>query len=297
MSKFKKEIFRGAATAIITPFKNGEIDFEALSRLIDFQIGRGVDALVITGTTGESSTLDEEEHKSILRFALEKIDGRVPAIAGTGSNNISHATKMSRYASELGYDGLLVVTPYYNKATERGLIESYIQIADSSRVPLILYNVPTRTCCNITLPVYRALAEHENIVGVKEASGNISAIAELFSECGDYFDIYSGNDDQTLPLLSLGGKGVISVVSNIIPNIMHDLCSLWFDGDIEACRKIQLEYLPLMKAMFCEVNPIPVKTALNALGFCEQEFRLPMCEIGDHNRALLEEVLKKYRLT
>ncbi len=294
MSKFKKEIFRGAATAIITPFKNGEIDFEALSRLIDFQIGRGIDALVITGTTGESSTLDEEEHKSILRFALEKIDGRVPAIAGTGSNNISHATKMSRYASELGYDGLLVVTPYYNKATERGLIESYIQIADSSRVPLILYNVPTRTCCNITLPVYRALAEHENIVGVKEASGNISAIAELFSECGDYFDIYSGNDDQTLPLLSLGGKGVISVVSNIIPNIMHDLCSLWFDGEIEACRKIQLEYLPLMKAMFCEVNPIPVKTALNCLGFCEEEFRLPMCQISDISLQKLLQILTRY---
>ena len=294
MSKSKKEIFKGAATALVTPFKDGGVDFEALERLIEFQISGGIDALVITGTTGESSTLSEREHKRVLSFAIEKIGGRVPAIAGTGSNNISCAAETSRWASNAGYDALLVVTPYYNKATPKGLIESYTRIADSSSKPIILYNVPTRTCCNITLPVYKELAKHPNIVGVKEASGNVSQVAELLCECGDSLDVYSGNDDQTLPLLSLGSKGVISVVSNIIPKEMSMLCHRFFEGDTKTCRKIQLEYLPLMKAMFYEVNPIPIKTAMEKLGLCGAEFRLPLCEMEQSNRARLIEILKAY---
>ncbi len=296
MSKLQKSIFEGVATALITPFVNGEVDYIRLGRLIDFQIGRGIDALVITGTTGESSTLSDDEHRDILKFAIEKADGRVPMIAGTGSNDTRHAIDMSKYACELGYDALLVVTPYYNKATPAGLIKSYTAIADASTKPLILYNVPTRTCCNITLPVYRELAKHERIAAVKEASGNVSAIAELAAECGDLLDIYSGNDDQTLPLLALGGKGVISVVSNIIPTEMTELCRAWFDGDVKKSRELQLKYLGLMKAMFWEVNPIPVKTAAELMGLCSSEMRLPMCQMSDSNREPLKQKLKEYRL-
>jgi len=296
MSKNKKSIFAGVATALVTPILNGEVDYISLGKLIEFQINSGIDALVICGTTGESCTLSDDEHKAILQFALEKADGRVPMIAGTGSNDTLHAVQMSRFASELGYDALLVVTPYYNKATERGLIKSYLKIADEARCPIIPYNVPTRTCCNITMPVYRELAKHENIVAVKEASGNIPAIAELIAECGDDLDVYSGNDDQTLPLLALGGKGVISVVSNIIPREMTNLCNKWFDGDIMGCRRLHEKYLKLMKMMFCEVNPIPVKTALSLMGLCSAEMRLPMCEIGETNRGRIEKVLWEYGL-
>ena len=296
MSKNKKSVFKGTATALITPFRDGEVDFAALGDLIDRQIDCGIDALVICGTTGESATLSDGEHREILKYALAKSGGRVPMIAGTGSNDTAHAVKMSRFASEIGYDALLVVTPYYNKATERGLIESYIRIADATACPIILYNVPTRTCCNITLPVYRELAKHENIVAVKEASGNISAIAELIAECGDDFDVYSGNDDQTLPMLSLGGSGVISVVSNVIPREMALLCRNWFDGDTQECRRLHEKYLKLMKIMFCEVNPIPVKTASALMGLCSDEMRLPMCEIGEENRRKLQNLLKQYDL-
>ena len=296
MSKLQKSIFQGVATALITPFVNGEVDYIRLGRLIDFQIGRGIDALVITGTTGESSTLSDDEHRQILKFAIEKADGRVPMIAGTGSNDTRHAIDMSKYACDLGYDALLVVTPYYNKATPTGLIKSYTAIADASSKPIILYNVPTRTCCNISLPVYQELAKHERIVAVKEASGNLSAITELAAECGDLLDIYSGNDDQTLSLLALGGKGVISVVSNIIPTEMTELCRAWFEGDVTKSRDIQFKYLGLMKAMFWEVNPIPVKTAAELMGFCSSEMRLPMCQMSDGNRELLKKKLKEYRL-
>lgn len=296
MSKNKKSIFAGVATALVTPILNGEVDYISLGKLIEFQINSGIDALVICGTTGESCTLSDDEHKAILQFALEKADGRVPMIAGTGSNDTLHAVQMSRFASELGYDALLVVTPYYNKATERGLIQSYLKIADAARCPIIPYNVPMRTCCNITMPVYRELAKHENIVAVKEASGNISAVAELISEYGDDLDVYSGNDDQTLPLLALGGKGVISVVSNIIPREMTDLCNKWFDGDTKKCRRLHEKHLKLMKMMFCEVNPIPVKTALSLMGLCSAEMRLPMCEIGEKNRVKLKETLLGYGL-
>ena len=287
-------IFRGAATALVTPFRDDRVDFDALGRLIERQIGSGIDALVICGTTGESATLSDSEHRAVLSYAFEVAEGRVPMIAGTGSNDTAHAIEMSRFASSLGYDALLVVTPYYNKATERGLVKSFSAIADASDAPIILYNVPTRTCCNISLSVYRELAKHPNIVAVKEASGNMSAIAELFAECGGNFDIYSGNDDQTLPMLSLGGAGVISVVSNIIPTEMAELCRAWFDGDIAESRRLHEKYLRLMKAMFCEVNPIPVKIALSLMNLCEGKLRLPLCECGDATMARIGELLREY---
>lgn len=292
----KKTIFKGAATALITPFKDGKVDFVALGSLIDRQIDYGIDALVVCGTTGESCTLSDSEHRAVLDFALKRADRKVPMIAGTGSNDTAHAVEMSKYAAGLGYDGLLVVTPYYNKATERGLIKSYVTIADASPCPIILYNVPSRTACNITLPVYRELAKHENIVAVKEASGSISQIAELICECGDLLDIYSGNDDQTLPILSLGGSGVISVVSNIIPREMSELCHKWFDGDIKECRRLHEKYFKLMKMMFCEVNPIPVKTACKIMELCSAEMRLPMCEIGEDNRIKITKTLAEYNI-
>lgn len=278
------KIFKGAATALVTPFRDGNVDYKCLGELIDRQIALGIDALVICGTTGEASTLSDHEHKSVLSFALNRAKGRVPMIAGTGSNDTAHAVEMSKFASEIGYDALLTVTPYYNKASEQGLIKSFTAIADASQKPIILYNVPTRTSCNITLPVYRELAKHENIVAVKEASGNISAIAELICECGDSLDVYSGNDDQTLPILALGGIGVISVVSNIIPKEMSALCRAWFDGNVPSCRALHEKYLTLMKTMFCDVNPIPVKTALSYMGLCKEEFRLPMCPTDDKKR-------------
>ena len=296
MSKSKKNIFKGAATALITPFKDGEVDYISFGRLIDRQIDCGIDALVVCGTTGESATLSDREHHQVLEFALSRAGGRVPMIAGTGSNDTAHAVEMSKFAAAIGYDGLLAVTPYYNKATERGLVASFNAIADATDTPIILYNVPTRTCCNISHSVYRELARHPNIVAVKEASGNISAIAELIAECGDNFDVYSGNDDQTLPILALGGSGVISVVSNIIPREMAVLCRKWFDGDIDECRRLHEKYLKLMKAMFCEVNPIPVKTAAELMGLCTAEMRLPMCEIEQDNRQKLWKALVEYKL-
>ena len=294
MRKNKKSIFKGAATAIVTPFLDGEVDYISFGHLIDRQIENGIDALVICGTTGESATLSDREHHEVLNFALAKANGRIPMIAGTGSNDTAHAIKMSKFACELGYDALLCVTPYYNKATDRGLVQSFTAIADASDKPIILYNVPTRTCTNITLPVYRELARHENIVAVKEASGNMSAIAQLMCECGDDFDVYSGNDDQTLPMLSLGGAGVISVVSNLIPREMSELCQRWFDADAVGCRELHEKYLKLMKLMFCEVNPIPVKTALSMMGLCTDELRLPMCQAEDTTKEKLREVLKTY---
>ena len=297
MSKLKKTIFKGAATALITPFKGGEVDYDTMGDLIDRQIDSGIDALVICGTTGENATLSDNEHRTILEYALARSRGRIPIIAGTGSNDTAHAQEMSQFASSIGYDALLVVTPYYNKATESGLIKSYTKIADASLCPIILYNVPSRTCCNISLSVYKELAKHENIAAVKEASGNISAVAELIAECGDKLDVYSGNDDQTLPLLSLGGAGVISVVSNIIPQKMATLCRKWFDGDIIECRRLHEKYLNLMKMMFCEVNPIPVKTACALMGLCKDELRLPLCEMSQENRKNLQNLLKEYGLT
>ena len=297
MSKNKKTVFQGAATALITPFRNGSIDYDTLGLLIERQINMGIDALVICGTTGENATLSDEEHRAVLDFSLKKADGRLPMIAGTGSNNTSHAIDMSRYASSLGYDGLLVVTPYYNKATDEGLISHFEKIADESDKPIILYNVPARTGCNISLPVYRRLSKHENIVAAKEASGNLSSIARLIAECNADLDVYSGDDALTLPILSLGGAGVISVASNLIPRPMSELCSRFFDGDIFTARELHLKFIKLFDSMFCEVNPIPVKTALSIMDLCAEEFRLPMCKMGINNKNSLKKILDEYALT
>lgn len=296
MSKLKKSIFTGAATAIVTPFKNNEVDYEAFGKLIEFQINGGIDALVIAGTTGEGSTLTHEEHCRVISYAVEKIDGRVPVIAGTGSNDTAYGIELSKFACDAGCDGLLVVTPYYNKATPKGLIKSFLATADAVDKPIILYNVPSRTGCNITMPVYRELAKHENIVATKEASGNLSLIAQIADECGDALDIYSGNDDQVLPILSLGGKGVISVFSNLLPREMHNLCQSFFDGDVAGARKLQLDYLKLMNSLFIEVNPVPIKTACGIMGLCSDEMRLPLCEMEDSNRDKLISVMKEYSL-
>lgn len=296
MSKLKKSIFTGAATAIVTPFKNNEVDYEAFGKLIEFQINGSIDALVIAGTTGEGSTLTHEEHCRVISYAVEKIDGRVPVIAGTGSNDTAYGIELSKFACDAGCDGLLVVTPYYNKATPKGLIKSFLATADAVDKPIILYNVPSRTGCNITMPVYRELAKHENIVATKEASGNLSLIAQIADECGDALDIYSGNDDQVLPILSLGGKGVISVFSNLLPREMHNLCQSFFDGDVAGARKLQLDYLKLMNSLFIEVNPVPIKTACGIMGLCSDEMRLPLCEMEDSNRDKLISVMKEYSL-
>ena len=296
MSMQKPTIFTGAAVAIITPFTNNTVNYEQLGRMIDRQIENSTDAIVICGTTGESSTLTDEEHRECIRYCVERVAGRVPVIAGTGSNDTDYAIELSKYACEVGADALLLVTPYYNKATPKGLVKNFTAIADATNKPIILYNVPSRTGCNITLPVYKELAKHERIVAAKEASGNISAIAQLAAECGDALDIYSGNDDQIVPILSLGGKGVISVLSNVVPKETHDICRLWFEGKAAESSKLQLELLKLANTLFCEVNPIPVKTAMSLMGFCSEEMRLPLCEMDDANKAKLIEVLKEYRL-
>ena len=292
----KSTVFTGAAVAIITPFTNNQVDYPQLGAMIERQIAGSTDAIVICGTTGESSTLTDEEHRECIRFCVEKVAGRVPVIAGTGSNDTDYAISLSRYACEVGADALLLVTPYYNKATPKGLIKSFTAVADATNKPIILYNVPSRTGCNITLPVYKELAKHERIVAAKEASGNISAIAQLSAECGDSLDIYSGNDDQIVPILSLGGKGVISVLSNVVPKETHDICRLWFEGKAKESAQLQLKLLKLANTLFCEVNPIPVKTAMSLMGFCSEEMRLPLCEMDEANKAKLVEVMREYRL-
>lgn len=296
MNTGKKTIFTGAATAIITPFRKGEVDYEAFGRIIDANVAGGIDAIVVAGTTGEGSTLSHEEHCKVLRFAYERIAGRVPAVAGTGSNDTAYGIELSKYAADVGYEGLLLVTPYYNKATPKGLVKSFTAIADAARIPSILYNVPSRTGVNIPLSVYKELSKNEYIVATKEASGNLSAIAELLAECGDSLDVYSGNDDQIVPILSLGGKGVISVLSNVMPKETHDICALWFEGKVKESAALQLRLLDLVNALFCEVNPIPVKAAMEMLGYCDGELRLPLCEIDDANRERLRAVMQKHGL-
>lgn len=293
----KKIIFKGAATALVTPFDAlGEIDFTAFGELIERQISRSIDALVVCGTTGESATLTDTERRRCISFAVEKAGGRVPIIAGTGSNNAEYAKELSCFASSEGVDGILVVTPYYNKATEKGMEKYYLSIAESATSPIIIYNVPSRTGCKVTMPVYRKLAEHENIAAVKEASGDVSLSAAILAELSDSLSVYSGNDDLTLPLLSLGGAGVISVLSNIMPREMHELCKTFFDGNLSAAKDIQLGLYDIMRAMFYEVNPIPIKTACGEMGLCSHSMRLPMCEMNEKNKAVLLTVLKKHGL-
>ncbi len=295
---FQKEIlFTGAATALVTPFNpDGSVDYTAFGKLIDWQIAGGIDALVICGTTGEGSTLTDDEHRECIRFAAEKIAGRVPMIAGTGSNDTEYAYALSQYACEVGADGLLLVTPYYNKATPKGLIKSFLDTAERTNKPIVLYNVPSRTGVNMTMPVYRELAKHERIVATKEASGNLSQIAEIAAELSDTLAIYSGNDDQIVPIMSLGGMGVISVLSNVMPKETHDICARFLAGDVAGSRALQLGLLKLINSLFIEVNPIPVKTACGAMGLCGDLMRLPLCEMDDKNKAVLLEAMHEVGL-
>ena len=296
MSKLKPTIFTGAATAIITPFKNGAIDKESFAKIIEDQIANSIDAIVVAGTTGEAATLTHEEHMDCMKFVVDKVAGRMPVIAGTGSNDTAYGIELSKYACEIGADALLLVTPYYNKATPKGLIKNFIETAENTNKPIILYNVPSRTGCNISLPVYKELAKHERIVAVKEASGNMSAIAELIAECGDSLDVYSGNDDQIVPIMSLGGKGVISVLSNIMPKETHDMVMNCINNNYKEAAKSQLKHLDLINALFCEVNPVPIKTAMAEMGMCDIEMRLPLCEMEDATKARLIKALKAHNL-
>lgn len=283
----KKTIFTGAATAIITPFNGQGVDYDKFAALIEWQIAQGIDAIVAAGTTGEGSTLTDAEHKEVIRFCVEKVAGRVPVIAGTGSNDIAYAIELTQYACEVGADAMLLVTPYYNKATQKGLIASFTAIADASTKPCILYNVPSRTGCNLLPATVAQLAKHPNIVAIKEASGNISQIAQVAAQSD--IDIYSGNDDQIVPVLSLGGKGVISVLSNILPAQTAQICHDYESGNVKAACAAQLKLLPLIDALFCEVNPIPVKAACAAMGYCENSLRLPLTVMEpDHEKNLLE---------
>ena len=292
----KNPIFRGAATALVTPLNENGVDYAELKRLIDWQIEQGIDALVIAGTTGEGSTLTDEEHRELFREAIKMIDGRVPAIAGTGSNDTAYAIDLTKYACELGYDAVLVVTPYYNKATQKGLIQMFTAIADASTKPLILYNVPSRTGVDIAPSTYAALADHPMIGAIKEASGNLSKVAETAHLVGDKLDIYSGNDDQIVPILSLGGAGVISVLSNPMPKETSRMCHAFFEGNIEEARKLQLDLVPLINALFSEVNPIPAKAAMAAMGFCKDYLRLPLTSMEEGNKAKLLKLMAEQNL-
>ena len=292
----KNTIFTGAATAIITPMTENGIDYESFGRLIDWQIEAGIDAIVAVGTTGEGSTLDDKEHKEAIKFCVDRVAGRVPVIAGTGSNDTAYAIELTKYACEVGADAMLLVTPYYNKATQKGLIESFKAIADASTKPCILYNVPSRTGCNLLPESVLALADHPNIVGIKEACGDISQVAKLCSLVGDKLDVYSGNDDQIVPILSLGGKGVISVLSNIMPKATQKMCEDYMSGNVEAARRTQLDLLPLINALFCEVNPIPAKAAVAAMGYCENYLRLPLTPIEPEHEAILLALMKEQNL-
>ena len=292
----KNTVFTGAATAIVTPLTKDGIDYEQFARLIEWQISEGIAAIVAVGTTGEGSTLSDAEHKEAIRFCVEQVRGRVPVIAGTGSNDTAYAIELTKYACEVGADAMLLVTPYYNKATQKGLIESFKAVADVSTKPCILYNVPSRTGCNLLPSSVLALADHPNIVAIKEACGDISQVAELLALVGDKLDVYSGNDDQIIPILSLGGKGVISVMSNIMPKETQKMCMDYLNGRVEDARKAQLRLLPLINSLFCEVNPIPVKAAVAAMGYCENYLRLPLTPMEPEHETKLLALMKAENL-
>lgn len=292
----KKMLFRGVATALVTPFSDDgtRVDFEAFKKLIDNQIENGVSALVFLGTTGEPATMSQDECDEVIKFAVDYVNHRVPVIAGAGSNNTCVATQKSRRYEEFGVDGLLHVTPYYNKSTQSGLIAHFTQIANSTRLPIILYNVPGRTGVNLLPTTLKTLSKIPNIVAVKEASGNIEQITEIIRICGDDLTVYSGDDGLTYSILALGGAGVISVASNVVPKQMHDLCETYFAGDINKSRDIQLALLPLIKSLFIEVNPIPAKTALAHLGKMSSTLRLPLTQMSEENKQKLLAELKKF---
>lgn len=287
-------IFKGSGVAIVTPFTDGGVDYDKLGELLEMHIEQSTDAIIVCGTTGEASTMTEEELKSVIKYTVDKVNGRIPVIAGTGTNDTAKTIKRSKFAEEAGADGLLVITPYYNKTTQKGLVEHFTAVADSVNIPIIIYNVPGRTGLNILPETLAILSEHENIAAVKEASGNISQIAQIAYLCGDKLDIYSGNDDQVVPILSLGGKGVISVVANIAPKDTHDMVMLYLEGKVEESRKLQLKMKPLIDALFVEVNPIPVKTAMNLLGYNVGKLRLPLTAMSDKNLELLKTRLTEY---
>lgn len=289
-------MFSGSGVAIITPFKNDRVDYEKLRELLEWQIANETDAIIICGTTGESATMSDAERKSVIKFTVEVVNKRIPVIAGSGSNNAAYAVELSQYCESVGVDGLLVVTPYYNKATEKGLLNYYELIASHVNLPIILYNVPGRTGVNLTPKVVAKLAKISNIIGIKEASGDISQVAEIARLCGTDFSIYSGNDDIIIPVLSLGGKGVISVLANILPKITHDLVSSYLEGEVSKARDLQLSVNGLVHTLFIEVNPIPVKTAMNLMGMNVGNLRLPLTEMAAENLAILQDELTKYGL-
>jgi len=292
----KNTVFTGAATAIVTPLNKDGVDYESFAKHIEWQIEKGIDAIVVAGTTGEGSTLTDAEHRAVIKFCVEQVNGRVPVIAGTGSNDTSYAIELTKYACEVGADAMLLITPYYNKATQKGMIESFRAIADASTKPCILYNVPSRTGCNILPETAAVLAEHPRIVAIKEACGNISQVAKLAALCGDKLDIYSGNDDQIVPTLSLGGKGVISVLSNIMPAETSLMCKKYLEGNVSEATAMQLEYLDLIDALFCEVNPIPAKAAVAAMGFCDNYLRLPLTPMEPQHEENLLRLMREQGL-
>ena len=289
----KKTVFTGSAVAIITPmYPDGSVNYEELNRLVDFQIENGTDAIVACGTTGESATLGDEEHVSVIKAVVDRANGRVPVIAGAGSNDTAYAVWLSREASDLGADALLHVSPYYNKTSQTGLVRHFNAIADATDLPVILYNVPSRTGVNILPETYKELAKHPNIVATKEANGNISAVAQTAALCGEELTIYSGNDDQIVPLLALGGKGVISVLANVAPKQTHQICQLFFEGKAAESTALQLKMLPLINALFSDVNPIPVKEAMNMMGFAAGSCRLPLDSLSESNYLKLAAQMK-----
>lgn len=290
----RKQLFIGSAVAIVTPFTDEGVDYQTLEELIEFQIKGGSDAIVICGTTGEASTMPDEEHIAVIKFAVEKVNKRVPVIAGTGSNDTRHAVELSKAAEDVGADGILSVTPYYNKATQKGLYGHFKMIAESIKIPMILYNVPGRTGLNINPETIKALSEIHNIIAIKEC--NLGQVGDVVNLCGEDFAVYTGDDNVVLPVLSLGGKGVISVMANIIPQETHNMVSKFFEGDVSGATKLQLQTLNLIKALFSEVNPIPIKAAVNLLGFRAGQCRMPLTEISDNNLEFLRTEMKAYGL-
>ncbi len=292
----KEVIFKGCGTAIVTPFTEDGVNFEEFGKLIENQIENQIDAIIVCGTTGESATMTEQEKKETIKYAIEKVAKRTKVVVGTGSNNTKSAIEMSKFAEEAGADALLVVTPYYNKTTQKGLIMHYTAIANEVKLPIIMYSVPSRTGVNIAPETCKELAKIPNIVAIKEASGNISQVAKIASLCGDDLAIYSGNDDQIIPVLSLGGKGVISVLSNIMPKYTHEMCYKYFEGNVCEAAKMQLDVIDLTDALFCEVNPIPAKYALNLMGYNFGKPRMPLIELSDSNKEVLKQVMQKHNL-
>ncbi len=292
----KKTVFKGSGVAIITPFTENGVNYDELGKMLDYHLQNSTDAIIICGTTGEASTMPDEEHCAAIKYAVDRIAGRIPVIAGTGSNDTPHAVKLSKYAEEAGCDAILSVTPYYNKATQGGLIKHFTAIANAVSIPVILYNVPSRTGCNILPETAKELSKIDNIVGIKEASGNLSQVAKLASVCPEDFAIYSGNDDQVLPILSLGGVGVISVVANVAPKETHDMVMKFLEGDIKGAKELQLGMIELCDALFCEVNPIPVKAAMKLMGWNTGDLRLPLTWITDQGLSKLKDAMTNYGL-